>query len=93
MPMIIVAALMLAQTPPAAQPAQSTEPIEVTQKKKPKQVCKVIEITGSRMRQRVCQDQFGKFDLGPGVTDAAANPGVIHAIPGAAKGGLGGVPQ
>jgi len=93
MPMIIIAALLLAEAPATMQPMQPSQSIDIAQKKTAKQVCKVIEVTGSRMRRRVCQDEFGKFDLGPGVTDAAPNPGIIHAIPGAAKGGLGGVPQ
>jgi hypothetical protein len=92
MPMFLLASLLVVQAPAAA-PPQPAQPIEVTQKKKSAQVCKVVEITGSRMRQRVCRDEFGKFDLGPGVTDAAPNPGVIHAMPGPAKGGFGGVPQ
>ena len=93
MPIMIVAALVLAQAPPAAQPPKSDQPIDVTQKKKTKQVCKVMEVTGSRMSQRVCRDEMGKFDLVPNVTDAADNPGIVHGIPGTAKGGFGGVPQ
>jgi len=94
MPLMFVAALMLAQAAaPAAQPAPPAPPIDVTGKRKPKQKCEFIEVTGSHTRQRVCRDEFGELDLGPGVTSAGANPGMIHATPGAAKGGVGGVPQ
>lgn len=93
MPIAIMTILILAQTPAATQPTQPGPPIDVTAKKQKKQQCKVIELTGSRMQQRVCRDEFGDFNYGPGVSEAAPNPGVIHAIPGPAKGGVGGVPQ
>jgi hypothetical protein len=93
MPMMFIAALMMAQAPTAVSPTAPVPPIEVKAKKKPKQNCQFMEVTGSRTRQRVCHDQFGELDLGPGVSNAAPNPGMMHAIPGAAKGGLGGTPQ
>ena len=96
MPTILLAAMIMAQAPAAAQPApaaQSTKPIDVNGKKKPKEKCEYMEVTGSHTRQRVCRDEYGYSNVGPNVSEAAPNPGMIHAIPGAAKGGFGGVPQ
>jgi hypothetical protein len=93
MPMMFIAALMMAQAPTAVSPTAPVPPIEIKGKKKPRQKCEYIEVTGSRTRQHVCRDQFGDLDLGPGVSNAAANPGMMHSIPGAAKGGVGGTPQ
>jgi hypothetical protein len=94
MPMIIAAALILAQAAPSSpQASPSVVPSQITiKKKKPKEVCEYMEVTGSRTRQRVCRDQFGELQL-PGVTEAAPNAGMMHAMPGAAKGGVGGTPQ
>ena len=90
MPMILVASLLLVQAPAAASPAQ--QPIDVTGQKKPKEVCKVIEVTGSRMRQRVCKKEGGNFDLGPNVTDAAA-PGMFKPQAVGQVGGFGAPPK
>jgi hypothetical protein len=92
MPMLLAAALMMAQA--AVPPASPTvQPAQITVKKnKPKEVCEYMEVTGSHARQRVCHNSAGDLEL-PGVSEAGPNPGMIHAIPGAAKGGLGGTPQ
>jgi hypothetical protein len=66
MSMLIVAAMMMAQAPAAVQPEQP-----VTVKKKPKQVCELMEVTGSRSKKRVCRDASGQLDLGPGVSNSA----------------------
>ena len=91
---VFLAAMIAAQ---AAEPvaAPAGQPVEVTgiKKKKPKQSCQYLEVSGSRMRQRVCTDSNGEAERMPGVQDASANPGMLHAIPGPAKGGLGGVPK
>ena len=93
MPMIFAAALMMAQAA-AIPPSPSVQPAQITvKKKKPKEVCQYMEITGSRARQRVCQDVNGQLELGPNFATDAPNSGMIHATPGAAKGGLGGTPQ
>ena len=63
MSMLFLAAMMMAQVPAAVQPEQP-----VTIKKKPRQVCEMIEVTGSRARKRVCRDENGRLDLGPGVS-------------------------
>ena len=89
MSLIVIAALVMGQAP-APQPPQN-QPIVV--KKETKQVCKLMEVTGSHTRQRVCRNEFGELDLAPNVKNAASNPGMIHGTPGAAKGGVGGVPQ
>jgi hypothetical protein len=92
-----VAMLLISAQAPAAQqpapPAQSAQSTQPAAKKKPKQNCQFMEVTGSRTRQRICHDQFGELDLGPGVSNEAPNAGMMHSIPGAAKGGVGGTPQ
>lgn len=95
MPITLLTILILAQAPAATQPAQPNPPIDVTAKKKKKQDCKVIELTGSRMQQRVCRDDFGDFNYGPGVSEAAPNSGMIHAPPPATPpaGSIGGPPR
>ena len=40
---------------------------------KPKQVCELREVTGSRSKRRVCRDASGRLDLGPGVRDATGD--------------------
>jgi hypothetical protein len=40
---------------------------------KPKQVCQMMEVTGSRSKKRVCRDATGRLDLGPGVKDATGD--------------------
>jgi hypothetical protein len=74
---ILIAAMLLAapQTTPAdAAPA--------AQKKKPQQICEMIEVTGSRARKRVCRDASGQLDLGPGVSDSAFGKARIERGPG-----------
>jgi hypothetical protein len=89
---VILAAMMLVASPEVPQ-GQTGDPVEVTGKKKHKQRCQYTEVSGSRMRQRVCTDENGNPDKIPGVTDAASNPGLMHATPGPAEGGLGGAPK
>jgi hypothetical protein len=76
---------MMAQAPAAAQPEQP-----VTIKKKPQQVCEMIEVTGSRARKRVCRDVAGKFDLGAGVHDSVDTRGTLTQQPVGHVGGPGG---
>jgi len=86
MSMMFLAAMMMAQAPAAVppQPAAAAKP-------KPKQVCEYIEITGSRSKRRVCRDENGQLDLGPGVSDSAYGKTRINE-PGSAvnSGGPGG---
>lgn len=53
-----------AATVPATPPATTV---------KPKQVCQMMEVTGSRSKKRVCRDASGRLDLGPGVKDATGD--------------------
>lgn len=95
MSMILIAALIMAQSPAATQSAQqgqSARPIDVNGKKKPKEKCEYMEVTGSHTRQRVCRNELGQLDLGPNVTDSVA-PGVFKAQPVAQPGGFGPTPQ
>ena len=88
MSMMFLAVMMMAQAP-AALPTVPTQP--VTAKQKPKQVCEYIEITGSRSKRRVCRDESGQVDLGPGVSNSAYGKTRINE-PGSAvnSGGPGG---
>jgi hypothetical protein len=92
---VILAALMAAQAPAEVQPDGPGQPVEVTgeKRKKPKQKCQYVEVSGSRMRQRVCHDDYGTVTRGPNVTDAGVNPGMLHAPPGPFSGGLGPAPK
>ena len=93
MPMILVAALMMAQAPAAAQPALPA-PAAQPKAKKPKQICENIEVTGSRRPQRVCRDEDGVFKLGSDVANSAPNAGMFHPPPPAPQPvGLGGPPR
>ena len=87
--MIILLAAMLATQQPAAADGADLHAVV----KKPKDACAYIEVSGSRMRKRVCSDANGMAERDPGVTDSLANPGMAHAMPGPAKGGLGGTPK
>ena len=72
--MLIIAAMILAQAPVAAAPAQPA----VT--KKPDQICQYIEVTGSHQRQKVCHDKGGaQADAGTNIADAPA--GMLKAQP------------
>ena len=73
---VILAGFLLAQAPVAV----STHP-QSAATKKPAQVCQMIEVTGSRARKRVCRDDNGVLDLGPGVTRGAPNSSIFRAGP------------
>lgn len=40
---------------------------------KPKQICQMMEVTGSRSKKRVCRDSTGRLNLGPGIKDATGD--------------------
>ena len=88
MSMMFLAVMMMAQAP-AAVPTVPAQP--VTAKHKPKQVCEYIEITGSRSKRRVCRDESGQLDIGPGGSNSAYGKTRINE-PGSAvnSGGSGG---
>lgn len=88
--MIILLATMLAAQQPIVVEGVKQQPKSV---KKPKEDCDYVVLSGSRMRQRVCRDANGMAERNPGMTDSLDNPGMAHAIPGPAQGGLGGTPQ
>ncbi|HJU77720.1 MAG TPA: hypothetical protein VJ597_07325 [Sphingomicrobium sp.] len=83
MSILLVTFLLAASDPAAAgQPAQE-QPVVV--KKKPRQVCEYIEITGSRARKRVCRNADGELDLtGHGVSDTLGGRSKISRLPVAA---------
>ena len=76
---LFFAALTMAQTtgssaaPAVQQPAAAQVP--VAKKQKPKQICEMIDVTGSRARRRVCRDDSGNLDLGPGIKSTAYDNG------------------
>ena len=68
MSLMILAAMMKAQAPAEAVPQQpATQQRPAAKKEKPKQICEMVEVTGSRSKRRVCRDESGNLDLGPGV--------------------------
>ena len=75
MSMLFLAAMLMAQAPSAVQPEQ---PVTI---KKSKQVCQMVEVTGSRARKRVCRDANGRLDLGPGVSDTVDGKGNFDQRP------------
>jgi hypothetical protein len=83
MSLMFVAALFMAQAPAATPPAA---PAPAAKPAKPKQVCEMIEVTGSRSKKRVCRDDSGVLDLGPGVSRMGAQ-GRINQQGGATPGG------
>ena len=83
MSMMFLAAMMMAQAPAAVQTPPSQP---VAAKQKPKQVCENIEITGSRSKRRVCRDDDGNLDLGPGVKSGASGMPANQRLSGAAGG-------
>jgi hypothetical protein len=77
MSILLLAAMMMGQAPAAAQPAASPAP--VAKKQKPQQVCEMMEITGSRGRERVCHDVGTAANLAQfGVSDSAFGKGSIR---------------
>ena len=76
MSIVFLAAVLMGQTPAAAQPVQAPAP--AAKKQKPQQVCESIEITGSRGHQRVCHDVGSAADLaGYGVSNSAFGKGTF----------------
>jgi hypothetical protein len=78
---VFLAAMLLAAQPTI--PAQTAVP--ASQKKKPQQVCEMIEITGSRSKRRVCHDVNGDLDLGPGVSGSLGGKGRVDQPAGQAS--------
>ena len=91
MSLMLLAAMMMAQAPIAAEAAPAP-PAQAAKKQKPAQVCEYIEITGSRSKRRVCRDVNGDLDLGPGVSNSAFGKGTLRQESGAPApaGGPGG---
>ena len=87
MPMVLLAAMMMAQAPAAAQPS-AVQPALAA--KKAPQVCEYLEVTGSRSKRRVCRDESGNLDLGPGVSNNAYDKARIDPQNTAVTGGPGG---
>jgi len=65
---MILALMMMAQSPAAVPPA-AAPPVE-TKKRKPKQVCQTVEVTGSRVPQRICRNADDPPPMEQGLTDA-----------------------
>jgi hypothetical protein len=77
MALALIAGLMLAQAPAALQTPMVQPPAAV--KPKPKQVCELIEVTGSRTRRRVCVDESNTGLLGFGIANGAPNSAMARA--------------
>ena len=94
---LLLATMMAAQ---AAQPVAAPErqPVDVTgiKKKKPKQHCEYIDMSGSRMPKRVCTDINGNPNRDPNISDLGDSASMLRAPPGAAAtapGGMGSPPK
>jgi hypothetical protein len=82
MSLLIIAGLMMAQAPSASQPPGA-------KRAKPQKVCEMVEVTGSRSKKRVCRDESGRLDLGPGVSDNVDTRGTLTQQPVGHTGGPG----
>lgn len=69
--------LFLVAQAAAAQPAEPASKADV----KPKQICEYKVVTGSRGKRKVCKDENGHVDFGPGVWSSASNSGMLRAAP------------
>jgi len=87
MSLMFLAAMMMAQAPAGAAPQPATAAQPAAKKQKPKQVCEYIEITGSRSKRRVCRDESGQLDIGPGVSNSAYGKTRINEPGSAGSGG------
>jgi len=71
MSVMFLAAMMMAQAPAEAAPQAAAPAQPAAKKQKPKQICEYIELTGSRSKRRVCRDDDGNLDMGPGIKSGA----------------------
>ena len=62
-------ALAAAQAVPPPQAPTSSPATAQVSIYKPQQVCRMAEVTGTRMRARVCTDRSGKLVAAPGVSN------------------------
>ena len=84
MSLMLLAAMMMAQAPAQTAPQSSPTQLPAAKKQqKPKQVCELMEVTGSRSKRRVCRDENGTLDLGPGVHSGSyGQDGQSGSVPG-----------
>ena len=71
MSLMVLAAIMMAQAPAEAAPQPPAAAQPAAKKQKTKQICEYIELTGSRSKRRVCRDDDGNLDMGPGIKSGA----------------------
>lgn len=69
--------LLLAAQVTAAPPSEPAGQADA----KPKQTCEYKVVTGSRGKKKVCRDENGHEDYGPGVWSSAPNSGMLRAAP------------
>jgi len=62
-----VVALMMAQVPASVPPANG-QPVKV-KKQKPKQICQTVEVTGTRVPQRICRNADDPAPMNQDVSD------------------------
>ncbi len=73
----IVAAMMMAQAPAAVVPPPE-QPVKL-KKHKPKQICETVDVTGSRVPQRVCRNADDAPPTDGDVTDATFGLSKLNA--------------
>ena len=92
MPLFLTVGLMLAQAATNPQPVTTRSEAPA---KKPARICQYMELSGSRMRQKVCLDRTGELELPMGVARGAPNSAMLKAAPSGTgeAAGQGFVPQ
>lgn len=76
---LFAAWLIMAQAPVAVQPPPSEQPVKV-KKHKPKQICQTVDVTGSRVPQRVCHDADAPPPMEQDMKDATFGVARIDSI-------------
>ena len=77
MSILILAAMMMAQAPSAVQPPPE-QPVKV-KKHKPKQVCETVDVTGTRVPQRICRNADDAPPTDGDVTDSTFGLSKLNA--------------
>ena len=78
MSILILAAMMMAQAPSAVQPPPE-QPVKV-KKHKPKQICETVDVTGTRVPQRICRNADDPAPMELDMSDATFGLGRVERI-------------
>jgi hypothetical protein len=75
---VFLVAMMMAQAP-AEVPLAPAQPVKV-KKQKPKRICETIDVTGSRVPQRICRDANEPAPVDGDLTDATFGISKANAL-------------